>query len=60
MVEYAMSEARARKGFAYTMPMRLLNAYSLMSNNNLLTPHFALQEFTECYTVRKYGIANEM
>lgn len=30
-----------------------------MSNNNLLTPHFALQEFTECHTAQKYGIANE-
>ena len=30
-----------------------------MSNNNLLTPHFALQEFTECYTAQKYNIANE-
>ena len=30
-----------------------------MSNNNLLTPHFALQEFTECYTAQKYEIANE-
>ncbi len=27
-------------------------------NNKLLTPHFALLEFTESATARKYGIAN--
>lgn len=30
-----------------------------MSNKDLLTPHFAVQEFTECATAQKYGIANE-
>ncbi len=30
-----------------------------MSNNNLLTPHFALQEFTECATAQKFRIKNE-
>lgn len=30
-----------------------------MSNNNFLTSHFALKEFTECSTALKYGIVNE-
>ena len=30
-----------------------------MQNTDLITPHFALLEFTENATARKYGIANE-
>ena len=29
-----------------------------MQNNNLLSPHFALNEFTESATARKHGIVN--